>query len=415
MSMCGKIISNIDFCYKYLPLFILEDELLTIGSRSRLMEKLSFPFTYFDFSLLKMKKFFRGEHFHILYELQSQEYERMEFRAAVVDMDNTVPLLYVAEYHCDGTVKVSFIKLKRTPGSVKRIIELDKNNIVINERFTTEVDDTDYEIINVEDVGNIDTEESFLEMIRRYSDFHGMMLHDIPFSDVKCELYHIDYSQYINFGLDDDSSWDETETDEQEKADFYQKNEDGLEIGYYYVYEKPDILEGFNIMPATELRVEEYGIESKIRTGKVMVACVKDYLHGEHISIPSVVEFDGRNYTVIGLDIDCFNGCKAKEIRLPETIDYIGGSSFSDCENLECIRMPRTIKFMGREALIGCQKLKEVEIPEGLEFSIHCISASNYLEKVYVHDSLSQEGVELLSEDFNKFGMHKFEVINIDR
>lgn len=413
--MCGKIISNIDFCYKYLPLFILEDELLTIGSRSRLMEKLSFPFTYFDFSLLKMKKFFRGEHFHILFELQSQEYERTEFRAAVVDMDNTVPLLYVAEYHCDGTVKVSFIKLMRMPGTVKRIIELDKNNIVIDERFTTEIDDTDYEAINIEDVSSVDTEDSFLEMIRKYSDFHRMMLYDVPFLDIKCELYHIDYSQYMNVGLDDDSICDETDTDEEIKADFYQKNEDGVEIGYFYVYEKPDILEGFNIMPATELRVEEYGIKSKIKTGKVMVACVKDYLHGEYISIPSVVEYNGRDYTVIGLDIDCFNGCKAKEIRLPETIDYIGGSSFSDCENLKCIGMPSTIKFIGREAFMGCQNLKELEIPEGLEFSIHCISAFNHLEKVYVHNSLSQEGIELLSEDFNKYGMHKFEVINIDK
>ncbi|MBM6806622.1 leucine-rich repeat protein [Bacteroides caecicola] len=413
--MCGRIISNVDFCYKYLPIFILEDEFLTIGSRSRLIEKLSFPFTYFDFSLLKMKKFFRGEHFYILFELQSQEYERVEFRAAVVNNDYSVPLLYVAEYHCDGTVKVSFIKLMRTPGSVKRIIELDKNNIVINERFTTEIDETDYEAINVEDVGNIDTEDSFLEMIRKYYDFHRMMLYDIPFLDVKCELYHIDYRQYINVGLDDDNVCDETETDEEIKADFYQKNEDGVEIGYFFVYEKPDILEGFNIMPATELRVEEYGIKSKIKTGKVMVACVKDYLHGEYISIPSVVEYNGRSYTVIGLDIDCFNRCKAKEIRLAETIDYIGRSSFSDCENLECIRMPSTIKFMGREAFMGCQNLKELEIPEGLEFSIHCISAFNHLEKVYVHNSLSQEDIELLSEDFNKYGMHKFEVINIDK
>lgn len=195
-------------------------------------------------------------------------------------MDHTVPLLYVAEYHCDGMVKVSFIKLMRTPGSVKRIVELDENNIVTNERFTIEIDGTDYEIINVEDVSNIDTEDSFLEMIRKYSCFHGMMLYDVPFSDVKCELYHIDYSQNLNVGLDDDGIWDETETNEQIKADFYQKNEDGLEIGYYYEYEKPYILEDFNIMPATELRVEEYGIESKIRAGKVMVACVKDYLHG---------------------------------------------------------------------------------------------------------------------------------------
>lgn len=109
----------------------------------------------------------------------------------------------------------------RTPGSVKRIVELDKNNIVINERFTTEVDDTDYEIVNVEDVSNIDTEDSFLEMIMRYSDFHGMMLYDISFSDVKCELYHIDYNQYMNVGLGDDSIWDETETDEQVRVDFY--------------------------------------------------------------------------------------------------------------------------------------------------------------------------------------------------
>lgn len=34
----------------------------------------------------------------------------MEFRAAVVNIGHTVPLLYVAEYHCNGTVKSKFYK-----------------------------------------------------------------------------------------------------------------------------------------------------------------------------------------------------------------------------------------------------------------------------------------------------------------
>lgn len=415
MNMSGKIISNIDFCYKYLPRFILEDGFLTVGSRSRLMEKLSFPFTYFDFSLLKMKKKFIDGCFYILFELQSQEYDRVELRGAVVNIHYCVPFLYVAEYHCDGTVKVSFIKLLRTPGSVKRIIKLDKNNIVVGEHFTTSIDDTDYEIIDVEDDTNINTEERFLQIIKKYFDFHGMMMHDIPLFDVKSELCYTSFGTYINVGVDDGSECDNMDMNDYIKADFYQKNKDGVEIGYFYVYEKPDTLEGYNIMPATELRVEEYGIESKIKTGKVMVACIENDIINEYLSIPSVVEHEGRNFTVVGLDISCFNGCKFKEIRLPETIDYIGGASFSDCENLEHIKMPETIKFIGIEAFIGCKNLKELEIPKGLEFSIHCISTFNYLEKVYIHDTLAQEGIELLSEDFNKYGLHKFEVINIDR
>lgn len=429
--MVDIVISNSDFCYKCLPLSIIEDKYLTIGSRSRLMEKLCTVISYYDFSLLKMKKMFRGERFHIVYELKSQEFERVELRAAVVDTFYDVPLMYVAEYYCTGIVKLNFIELMRKPGGIKRIMEHDKNNNIINEYYVTTPDETDFRVIELDESLGVNTEEGFLEMIGKYFVCHEELLQSLSFEDVKnvsrvidtdscnymCHEYMSDdYTEYDDDVYDED--YEDTNYDMYDntiKADFYHINADGVSIGYYYVYEKPMKLECYNIMPATETHLEEYGIQSKIKTGKVMVACLEDGIHDECISIPSIVEHEGKKYTVIGLETNSLSDCKAKVVKLSETIDYIGGMSFSGCENLERIEMPETLKFIGREAFIFCPKLLELEIPKGIEYSIHCISTYNSLKKVYVHNSLTQEGIELLSEDFNLYGIHKFEVINIDK
>ena len=54
------------------------------------------------------------------------------------------------------------------------------------------------------------------------------------------------------------------------------------------------------------------------------------------------------------------------EIRLPETIEYIGNDAFSDNANLKKINIPTNVKYIGDYAFAWCTSLKNIQLPDGL-------------------------------------------------
>lgn len=67
----------------------------------------------------------------------------------------------------------------------------------------------------------------------------------------------------------------------------------------------------------------------------------------EEISIPETVEYNGRTFSVIGIDDNAFNGSyNLTNIDLPQTIQFIGKNAFDGCTSLKQIQLPNTISDM---------------------------------------------------------------------
>ena len=62
-----------------------------------------------------------------------------------------------------------------------------------------------------------------------------------------------------------------------------------------------------------------------------------------------------------------FNSCsRLKEVKIPESVTYIGHGAFSGCSSLESIHIPDSVTTLGNYAFSGCTKLREVNIPKNL-------------------------------------------------
>lgn len=58
------------------------------------------------------------------------------------------------------------------------------------------------------------------------------------------------------------------------------------------------------------------------------------------------------------------DGCKLKEIELPDSIIYIGKGCFQYCESLKKVNIPRSMTFIEDEVFDECNALKKVTIPD---------------------------------------------------
>lgn len=106
-------------------------------------------------------------------------------------------------------------------------------------------------------------------------------------------------------------------------------------------------------------------------------------LYGKDVVIPSVVNLDGYDYTVVGLGGESFqNHQELETISLPDTMTVICAFCFDHCENLKSVNMPDSISIIGISAFQLCSSLEYIDLPENLSllgnFAYnHCSSAKN--------------------------------------
>lgn len=63
-----------------------------------------------------------------------------------------------------------------------------------------------------------------------------------------------------------------------------------------------------------------------------------------------------------------FKSCKSlKNLRLPDTVKYIGGEGFSGCESLEEIYLGKSLREIGYSCFYGCVKLKKIQLLDNVE------------------------------------------------
>ena len=83
------------------------------------------------------------------------------------------------------------------------------------------------------------------------------------------------------------------------------------------------------------------------------------------LNIPSVYEFEGNKYKIIGIGERALYRCTSltKKIIIPETVTTIGKEAFYDCIS-ESINIPDKVTTIGQSAFEGCYKLTNVNIPD---------------------------------------------------
>ena len=74
----------------------------------------------------------------------------------------------------------------------------------------------------------------------------------------------------------------------------------------------------------------------------------------KELIIPDQIEYDNKNYTVIGISSDSFYQNKAERVIFPKTLKFIGNNSFRDCHNLEYVYFPDSIKKIGDCSFCSC-------------------------------------------------------------
>lgn len=84
------------------------------------------------------------------------------------------------------------------------------------------------------------------------------------------------------------------------------------------------------------------------------------------VSIPSVVKYKGRPYTVTKI-MSAFEGRgDINSVVMPAGVLEIGANSFKDCTALSQVELPPDLNIMGEECFAGCVSLKAISLPDSL-------------------------------------------------
>jgi surface protein len=86
-----------------------------------------------------------------------------------------------------------------------------------------------------------------------------------------------------------------------------------------------------------------------------------------NITIPSSINYEGVEYSVVGLGDYAFVWCAdLLSISLPEGLEYIGKEALSCCENMTSITLPESLLSIGDRSFWYCIKLESLVIPDNV-------------------------------------------------
>ena len=134
------------------------------------------------------------------------------------------------------------------------------------------------------------------------------------------------------------------------------------------------------------------GITYRIDENDAMVAAVEPSL--TEANVPSSVEFEGNQYSVIKINDNVFAGnTNLTAVTLSEGLVEIGGFAFKGCQNLESVTLPESLTTLGDYAFISCKLLKTIKIPSGVTtIPNDCFSKCSSLESVTIPEGVTDIG-----------------------
>lgn len=121
--------------------------------------------------------------------------------------------------------------------------------------------------------------------------------------------------------------------------------------------------------------------------------CTEEEKSRESYVLPRVAFFDGKLYTIEGVE-SIFTGNKyVKSVTIPEGYTGVGGNSFKGAVNLEEVILPSTITYIGNSAFSGCKKLTSLTLPENVtEIDNSAFENCGGLREIILPDGCSKIG-----------------------
>lgn len=87
----------------------------------------------------------------------------------------------------------------------------------------------------------------------------------------------------------------------------------------------------------------------------------------ENINIPSTIQVEEKEYTVVSIGEIAFFECKSlTSIKFPEFLTSIKDGAFCNCDNITEVVFPESLNLIGRYTFENCYSLTEMIFPESL-------------------------------------------------
>ena len=123
-----------------------------------------------------------------------------------------------------------------------------------------------------------------------------------------------------------------------------------------------------------------------------------DYEYSGDIKIVANVKFKNKgfkDYKVTRISSLAFWNTKITSVKIPNSVEYIGGSAFADCVNLTSVTIPGSVKTIDQDAFNGCSGLTSIEIQEGVTTIKKCaFKDCSSLTSVTIPSSVKFIGVD---------------------
>lgn len=149
-----------------------------------------------------------------------------------------------------------------------------------------------------------------------------------------------------------------------------------------------------------EFVFDEYGTIYHINEGNVL-SVAATVAEGDTLIIPETV----GGLKVTSIDANALQGCYAKEIILPDSIEKIGAQAFMNCSNIESLVLPKNLKHIEPGAFAFCLNLKNVTMYAGVEF-IGYKDNHNFCLPSFLFEEISTEQLTVAyqgtEEEFNR-------------
>lgn len=116
-------------------------------------------------------------------------------------------------------------------------------------------------------------------------------------------------------------------------------------------------------------------------------------LDSDDLTIRSIVEINGENYSVKSVGSNAFNNCGSIiSLTIENGVETIGNSAFNWCYQLKAVNLPSTITSIGNNSFSGC-KLSSVILPEGVQqIGSYSFSNCNELKRVELSSTIKSIG-----------------------
>lgn len=119
-----------------------------------------------------------------------------------------------------------------------------------------------------------------------------------------------------------------------------------------------------------------------------IVGCTLGYSEAiDSLIVPDTI----NGLTVIGIGSGAFVNNIAKEITLPDTVEYISEKAFYMCD-METLNLGSGLKKIEESGILSCNELTSLTFPEGMESMGACSFSGGALVEVYIPATVTEIG-----------------------